>query len=208
MKRSPLVVAAVFACFSLAAVLAVLSGDVLRWRAEMERSDLRFAAGAPGRVTWHADTRVRSDVSRRLLALDDDLALRRALALWRSAAVGTGGSLADAVGRAQAATALQRAARGDVGRAERSLLMNAHGVLVVEVAARNRSRASLVLLRGLDDFREAVRLDPRNAAAKHNLELALRLLERAREAARRPGRAQRGGSVPRGAGQARPGSGF
>jgi hypothetical protein len=62
----------------LAVVLALAAHDALSWRSALSRGDARLVR-APASANWHASTLVPGDPTRSLLALGDDLALRRAV---------------------------------------------------------------------------------------------------------------------------------
>ena len=62
----------------LAVVLALAAHDALSWRSTLDRGDARLTS-RPASAQWRASTLLPGDPTRSLLALDDDLALRRAV---------------------------------------------------------------------------------------------------------------------------------
>jgi hypothetical protein len=202
---------AVLAALVLAAFLAVLAVDVLRWRGHLEEADVR-RAGSPGNTElWVAETVLPSDPARSLLALDDDVAVRAALQTFRLGRPGfparNQGELAV---RAQADLRLSDVARDDPGVDVRSRAEMLRGILALEEARVDQTTASAALRRSLTQLRRAIRLDDANSDAKYDLELVLRLI-RSTEEERPPGSREsrrRGGSQGQGAGSSREGAGF
>ena len=174
MRKSRLAAAAV--AILLAAALVLAAADVLRWRATMRRDDLAFRGGAS--PSWNGGGLLPFGLSRRLLAVGDDRALRQAVVLFRRAptarAVLESGPTHRA--RSDAELALARAAEQSRG-AQASQAQDLLGVLAFSDSTSGGAghRASPVE-RSIAAFEAAIRLDRDNESAKHNLELVLRLV--------------------------------
>jgi len=180
-----------------AAGAALLALDVRAWRDELATGDARFEAGAQEK--WHVDDRLPGSPASSLLAIGDDREAREAFARFRRAR-----SLSRDPLRRQEAEGMQ-------GQAERALARVAAG------SGPAAAQASVLLgVLGFDQpqgperavraFGQALRLDGDNAAAKFNLELALRVLAPAGE---RPGDGTgRGTGRSRGAGAGEEGQGY
>ena len=167
----------------LAVLAALLASDIRAWQSTL-RDDDALAASAPAAVTWNAPTHLGS-TAERLLGVGDDVAARRAIALYlRNAHVQArlDNARQVALERSRTEQALARVARSSTG-ARASLAETLLGVLVFNdvapstdpfepTAAIDMSQAQA----SVADFRDAVRTDPTNADAKYDLELALRLL--------------------------------
>ena len=158
---------------ALAAVLGVaalaLAHDVHAWRGAVASGDARFAAH-PATAAWEASTWLPHGLAPRVLAIDDDLDLRRA---------------------ERAFAAVDRTPRGlDGGRRAAQERASAEVALADIVAGGSPPQASragnlLGILAGstqtgpetaIATFDAAVRADLANTHAKHNLELVLRRL--------------------------------
>jgi hypothetical protein len=188
-----------------AAALAVglLAADVRGWRDEMRRDDARYALVRGSRPDWRADTLLPRGLSGRLVGVEPDAKLRRALVLFRR----TGGpespfGAQERQGERGAAEAalqpLAQAADTQLASQASDLL----GLLAFSDAGSGGRGGPTPAERALAQFQQAYRLDPGNEAAKTNLELVLRLLQ-ARGA--RPG--ANAGAGPRGTGRRGAGSG-
>ena len=176
-----------FACAALLLVLALLTAllasDVRAWPRTFRNDDAVLAA-APKVATWRPHTHL-SSLAERMLGVRDDVAARRALALYLEnvnipVRLDNAQQVALARGRAdQALAAVARSTRGARASQAETLL----GVLVfTDVGPSNdpfeettgidpdQAQASVT------DFEDAVRADPENELAKYDLELALRVL--------------------------------
>jgi len=194
----------------VAGVLLVLAADVLRWQDAMKDDG-------------HADTVVPFGAARRLLALDDDLALRNAVRLYR----GVAGQARDydptlvRRARIEAEVALADVASSQSG-SQASQADDLLGILAfADSTAGSDTSSPFGSLFGaatagtapsvegsVGAFQNAVLLDGNNAAAKYNLELVLRLLKASgRRAGGTPSAGPRGGGK-RGAGGGTPGRGY
>ena len=159
----------VFALLLLAAALGVslLALDVRTWGNELAMADARFETGS--QETWRVHEQLPGSPAAWLLAVDDDREAREALASFRRAHALTRDPLrrqeAEGV-RGQAERALARVAAGSgPAAAQASVLL---GVLGFD-QPRGPERAVQL-------FAQALRLDGGDAAAKFDLELALRVL--------------------------------
>ncbi len=206
MRTSRLVAAAV--TIALAAALLLVAADVRRWRTAMRSDDLAFRAGA--NPSWSGGELLPLGLSRRLLAVDDDRALRQAMVLFRRAPRARG-ALEPGFGRrarSDAEVSLAQAAERSRG-AQASQAQDLLGVLAFSDSTSGGAggRASPVE-RSIAAFETAIRLDRNNASAKYNLELVLRLIRaRGHRPNSGPSPGTRG-SGRRGAGSGTPGRGY
>jgi hypothetical protein len=206
-RPSRLILAA--AGFLVAGALLLLAADVVRWRDAIEQ----------GR---RAHATVPFGAARRLLALDDDLALRRAVLLYRGVA---------GQARAYDPTLVRRARIGaeialaEVGASQSgSQASQAYDLLGILAFADSTSGTDTSpfgsafggatagppapVEGSVRAFQNAVQLDRHNEAAKYNLELVLRLLKaHGQRAGGTPSAGPRGGGK-RGAGGGTPGRGY
>lgn len=197
------------AALLVAGVLLLLAADVVRWRDAIEHGR-RAHATVPG------------GAARRLLALDDDLALRRAVLLYRGVAGQARRYDPTLVRRARIGAEL---ALADVGASQSgSQASQADDLLGILAFADSTSGADTSpfgsvfggatagtpppVEGSVGAFQNAVQLDGRNEAAKYNLELVLRLLRaNGQRAGGTPSAGPRGGGK-RGAGGGTPGRGY
>jgi hypothetical protein len=197
----------VVALFAAAAVLTLLAADVLSWRGHLERTDLR--AGTGGTRVWTADTRLPGDPAAELLAVEDDVAFRRALHLFR---LGNPRRPArnqhDLNVRLAADSRLADVAESDASAHVRSRAAMLRGLLALETARGEPLRAETNLRRALSELRTAIRLDDRNTDAKYDLELVMRLLRTVEEESPGSSEAARSGTEGQGAGSSPSSSGF
>jgi len=200
-------VALALALFVLAALAAVAAHDLLSWRSALAHGDARLAAH-PGLARWQASTLLPGDPARAVLALDDDLTLRRAVRAFRVAEAtprGFDNGVAQTSSRSAAEVVLSDlAAHGSAAPASQAgdllgVLVARGGRVIGGVTADDRARAA---------FEAAIRRDPANEDAKYNLEL---LLRRTRATATRQGPGSGSGALGRGrrgAGSGTPGRGY
>ena len=183
MKRAALAFSAAVVLLALALLTALLAQDVRAWERAIRDDDAVLAA-APEAASWQPDTRLGS-LAEHGLGVGDDVAVRRAIRLFLTSVdipvrLDNAERVAVTRGRAeQELAAVARTSRGARASQAETLL----GVLVfTDVGPSNdpflettgvdpdQAQASLT------DFEDAVRTDPQNAAAKYDLELALRAL--------------------------------
>jgi hypothetical protein len=207
-KRMAIVGGGVLA-IAAAVALFVLALDVLRWRGHLDAADLRFAASSGDAAMWEPETVLPTGVSRSLLALEDDLAYRRAVQRFRVSRIGQPAREQNDVARKGRVEAeLARLDRTDGDERRRSLVANLQGAVAFEEARDDSGQAAVLLRRSLQSFRRAIARDPGNEDAKYNLELVLRLLERVENESGPGGGGERGDTRGSGAGAATAGSGY
>lgn len=197
---------AVVLLFAAALALAVLAADVARTERALEQGDARFGAVAGRGGMWEADTILPAGVARSVLGVDDDLAYRTAMQRFRlSRPRRPVEQFSQLAVRAGADRALARAAQDESDPRRRSSLHNLRGALALE-EARLGSDSAPPIRRAVTQFRLAAELDPGNADAQYNLELALRLL--ARSGTTSGGSGERASTPASGAGSGTSGSGY
>jgi hypothetical protein len=209
-KRAALLLGAA-ASLALAVALAFLATDVSRWSEAMNAGDARYRADPDEPGLWRPDELAPQRLARDVLALDDDLAYRRAVQHLRLARL-EGPSVTDpnlSLLRSDAQARLLEIVESDGDRTRRSAAANLMGVVaLVSLVAEEQDRAVL-LGAAIRSFRRAIALDPSNEDAKYNLELSL---QRGRELQLSEAAGGRdpapGGRGSRGAGTGDPGSGY
>jgi hypothetical protein len=165
-------------CALLAAVLGIFAADVSAWRSAFTRDDIRFRALPRHHDLWRPATVFPGDPAAALLGTQRNVRWREALQAFAATQTATGTQSATQ-GPALRATAQQRLlAQLDAAPTtpQRSEAANLLGVLVVTTPAGSDQRVLARLVkRGESYFKQAIALDPANAAAKENLELVLRI---------------------------------
>jgi hypothetical protein len=178
-RRALALVGAVLLLASAGALL-VLARDVRAWETRLEQDDLSFRH-APGRpALWQPEERFPGGAARRLLQIEDDLAFRNALRLFRLSRPRQLAYDRPALAalRGQAQVELIELGRHDPDAPRRSEAANLVGVLSLGVEGRESPTARATFLEsGIANFQTAVQLDDSNERAKYNLELALRRQE-------------------------------
>jgi hypothetical protein len=194
------------AALVLAALALLLARDVRAWNDGLARGD-RTYADTPRSATWEASTSLSGDPARRLVGIDDDLALRRAVRAF-AVAEATGRGFDNGVSRATARSAAEGALADVAATGSPRQASQANDLLGVLLAGGGRFAVSGPEDRQRAAFEAAVRADPTNADAKYNLELLLRR-DRPTGTREGPGRGSgsRGGGR-RGAGSGTPGRGY
>jgi hypothetical protein len=202
MRRQALLLAGATACGAASVLLALLSRDVGRWQQTLRVDDVAAAAGWRD-TAWSVNESLPFSPARAVLAVDDDVASRRAVALFRQAytrkpdvdRTARAGTL-----RVRAEAALAHEIRTDRNRRRASETANLLGILAfVDAAASPAKDASAD--RSILEFRNALQLDPRNDRAKANLELTYRQTSqsysvRGREQLQRAANAQASSAAP------------
>lgn len=197
------------ALVAAAAALTILATDVLRWRGHLERADMRYAAGTGAPRMWEPEGSWLPGATTTLLGVADDVELRQALQRFRLARVRQAPRTQQEVNlRSGVEAELARIGRGGGDPEQRSLAAVLRGALAFEEARTGAGQPTVFLRRSLTAFREAVRTDPVNEAAKYDVELVLRLLETVASDASGGTGAQRGNVTARGAGAGSSGTGF
>jgi len=191
----------------LATVLVLAAHDALSWRSALRRGDHRLAT-APASARWRAAPLLPGDPARTLLALGDDLALRRAVRAFLVAEAtpyGFDNGVNQTRVRSGAEIVLSDlAANGKAAHASQAgdllgVLVAKAGRVTGGITADDRARSA---------FEAAVRRDPSNTDAKYNLEL---LLRRTKATTTRQGPGSGSGALAhgrRGAGAGTPGKGY
>jgi len=159
----------------LAVVLALAGRDVLAWRGQTKRAEVGVAQFSHDLGIWQPHTLLPTAASRWLLGTGDDVAFGRALQRFQilrqngdtSLNAGNGLPLADT--ELKLDQIVHSHDRIDVrGRAQQL-----HAILLFDQLQLQGIDAKTVLERSIADFQAAVRLDPRNATAKYDLEVLL-----------------------------------
>lgn len=178
-RRERGAVAAAVVAIPIAIVLAVLAVDVLRTPGWIGEDDTRFqSAPVRGSGLWNEPGVLATRVRVRTLGIEDDLAYRRTLALFKRLRPGEADQLDDPEkedrwAKLQFDLTTQSRENPDVER--RSELQNLTGVvLLARYLYASPDQRSALLTNSIGAFRTAVELDPQNDDAKVNLELALR----------------------------------
>jgi hypothetical protein len=201
-------VTAAIALVLAAVVCGLAAHDVLAWRSAIAQGDARLRSQHPARAYWKANAVLPGDPARSMLALDDDLALRRGVHAF-VAAIGTPRGYDNGATRTRVRSGAEvllgdLAAQADAKAASQAdnllgVLVAGSGVVTGGITADDRARAS---------FEAAIRRDSTNEAAKYNLEL---LLRRTRAQGTRQGPGSGSGALGhgrRGAGSGTPGRGY
>jgi hypothetical protein len=160
------------------AALIVFALDVLRWDRQLAAQDVDFRAVPEQARYTEPSGMLPFAIAERALAAKDDLAFRQQLEAFVRARPGV---VPDATQyeqlRGELQVELARLSRVDSDRGRRSRAANMVGVLALDPQlAPTVYEEYLRLVQGaIDAFRYAAELDPANAEAKRNLELALRI---------------------------------
>lgn len=176
----------------LAVTLLFAMANVHRWQRALTRGDARFQAAPPEQQSestsgipvplarWQTPSGYAAGLTERMLGLRDDLAFRRALALYRAANPNPNeqSQFNDdpelPAKRIKAQQALTAVSKSDPDPRIRSRATNMLGILArtgPTPVNPQQQRAEILTTIGL--FRSAIKLDPDNADAKLNLELVL-----------------------------------
>jgi hypothetical protein len=201
---------AALACVVVGAGLLLLALDVARARAAFRDDDVRYRA-TPESTLWQPAEAVPGGVARRLLGVDDDILIRRAIRGVRVSHPETPGLTDPAyiASRNEATAWLTDIVQGDDEPARRSRAANLLGTLSFADAISDYENRGKLLASAAGRFRQAIALDPSNAEAKFNLETALSSA-RGLELSESGGgtNPSPGGKGSRGAGAGDPGSGY
>lgn len=170
-RRRVLLLATAVACVAGSVLLTLLAADVQTWQRTLRDDDVAALDGA-GSARWQADTTLPFGAARRVLAVDDDIAFRRAVTLFRRAqAPAQIDRTAPTDVRVTAQAALARIVHSDRDRRRASAAANLLGVLALIDATSGTTGSATPIERSVFELQEAVRLDPDNEQAKANLEL-------------------------------------
>jgi hypothetical protein len=173
--RNVLGAVAVVALVAGAAVLVAFAADALRWDRAMRDDDVAYAAGAD--ATWAPSTLLPAGVSRSVLGLGDDVEFRGAVdQFWKSEPRAPLQAFTDVTRRTSAERRIARLQEREDSPSRRSVLATLRGAYLVEEARNSPVQRHVFLRRAIEQFERAARLDPGNADARFDLELALKLL--------------------------------
>ena len=179
MTRGRLIGGAAALSVPVAVALALLALDVLRWDRSLESQDVRFSALPAQSAFSQPPSLLPGRLAERFLGGGDDLAFRATLSRFarvrpRFAATYTDQRLQL---RTETQLELERLSLTDDDRARRSRTANMSGVVALDpnVAPSDPDELANLIAAAVAAFRNAVEIDPSNADAKHNLELALRI---------------------------------
>ena len=130
-------------------------------------------------MTWDADTLLPVGISRGVLGLGDDVTFRNAVQrFWLSKPRDPLREFGDVTRRSGAERELARLGENDPNAERRAVVLTMRGALLLEEARNTTTQRQVFVRRAIEQFRNAVVLDPANADAMYNLELALKLLRR------------------------------
>lgn len=165
-------------CLCAATAAALLASDIRAWQAAVHAADTE-GVGNPARSVPSAGEILPFHLARSLLGLEDDIALRRTLVLFRGGYSGIPSrdqSTSGAEARAEAEAALGRVIREEGDGRRAAAAANLLGVLVFVDSLSGVGQAPAPVEQSVVEFQNAIRLDPGNGDAKANLELALGVL--------------------------------
>ena len=204
---SRLVAGAAVLALAFAALLTVFALDVLRWSRSLEAQDVRLLAAPTQTRFSDPPTVVPFGGTEHVLGASDDLAFRRQLQGFARVRPGANFTAPLLALRSETQLGLAGLARTDPDSRRRSRAANMIGVIALNesLAPRDADALASLITGAISSFRNAVEIDPANADAKTNLELALRIAKAA----------SLGGDAPSGgrnrgerAGLGQPGSGY
>jgi hypothetical protein len=190
-------------------LLLLVAVDARAWSDAVRDDDAVFRV-TPKEATWSPDERAPFGLTRRVLAIDDDLALRRAIERFQLARLQSSffnPSAALQASKARAQIALAAVERGAPHARDRSIAANLLGVLAFQEARGDPLNAARAIQRAALAFRRAILADGSNEDAKANLELIVRL-QQANNALRRQQNGVFGNARGNGTGAGRGGSGY
>jgi hypothetical protein len=172
--------AAAVVCVVLAGVLVLLAVDVLRVPGRIAAEDSHYA-GAPlrQRDLWDNVSFLPWRPAERILDVGDDLAYRKVI--WAVRRVPTAAQIQGPnqpvleARRGQAVIAVAERVPQEKDLRRQAQLLNLNGVFIFQrIATYTAFDHDRLLREAIGNFRSAVRIDPSNADARANLELAVR----------------------------------
>ena len=167
--------ALVAALVASAVILVALAADLLRWDRTMRDDDIAYAAHAD--ASWMPSTLLPAGITRTALGLEDDVELRGAVdQFWKSDPRAPLQVFTDVTRRTAAERRLARLMETEERPERRSVLATLRGAFLLEEARNSPVQRHVFLRRAIEQFERAAELDPGNADAVYNLELALKLL--------------------------------
>jgi len=155
-----------------AAVLALLAADVAGARSALRHGDTAFPSRAAD-ASWSDRSATFGGLARDLLGIGDDIRYRQALQLYRSIPSSAGSfdnGQSRRIARGIAQAALSRVEQGDRNPTRASRAATLLALLALSGGGAGASDQAL------EELQNAVRLDGKNADAKFDLELLLRML--------------------------------
>lgn len=168
----PLRIGAALVCVAVATLLVLFAIDVHAWSSRLPTDDLRFKRDAMARDLWQPHEIL--PFSHRILAIDDDLAYRRALREFRlSRTTEPVSSRAIGAHRIAAQIALTDVVDANHNPRIRSQVDNLLGVLAFGLGSQDIAERRAFFNNAITAFRNAVVFDPTNDDAFFNLEFAL-----------------------------------
>ena len=200
---------AAVAALAAGAIVLLLALDVGRWQTTMARGDVRFKTAPTRPDLWQANEILPLHISKRLLAVGDDIVYRemlRSFWLGRPHANKWAETNVDRL-RSEATVSLANFIRTSHNPQRKSQAANLLGIIGLGLAASDDPGQRLrFLLFASKSFRGALTYDQNNEDAKFNLELTLRLLRQ--QPTTTGGGAAHGPGRGGGAALAQPGSGY
>jgi hypothetical protein len=175
LHRRTALLAGALACFTLAAVLVLVAVDASRWTDALRTGDVRYQLTPEEEGLWEARELAPLGIAEGLLGVEDDVAFRRAVRSLRLARL-EDGTVSDpelALRRNEAQAGLEAISTGRGDRARRSRAAGLLGVLGIARLASETQNRDALLETTVASLHYALDLDPENAEAKFNLELAL-----------------------------------
>jgi len=167
--------ALVAALVASAVILVALAADLLRWDRTMRDDDIAYAAHAD--ASWMPSTLLPAGITRTALGLEDDVELRGAVdQFWKSDPRAPLQVFTDVTRRTAAERRLARLIETEERPERRSMLATLRGAFLLEEARNSPVQRHVFLRRAIEQFERAAELDPGNADAVYDLELALKLL--------------------------------
>lgn len=209
--RRALLVAAALGAFAIATFAALVASDVLRWESAFSSGDALYRADPERAHLWAPPDVAPFRVGEAILDVRDDLEIRWALQAVRLSDL-EGSSVTDprlAIQRGEAHGRLSAILEEDGDASRRSSAANLLGIMSIVATTGGTSPEQVDILKAaVSYFATAIDLDPSNDDAKHNLELAYQRARDARITEAIGSKPAPGGKGSRGAGAARPGSGY
>jgi hypothetical protein len=175
LHRRTRLVAGALACFAAAAFFFLLAADVASWRKDLRAGDVRYLVAPDEEGLWEPDERVPLGLAATVSGVGDDVEFRRAVRSLRLARL-EDATISDpqlALLRNDALARLEAISTEDGDRKRRSRAAGLLGVLgLARLASETQDRVA-ILESTIASLHYALALDPENADAKFNLELAL-----------------------------------
>ena len=162
---------------AVAVLVALFAADLRSWQSAVAAGDARYSQNN-ATASWSVSAFLPADLSRSLLGLSDDLALRRAaqqFAVVRFLGNGVDNGYSESQRRAALELRLTNLSNGNDRHVD-SIIDNMLGILAYQDSQTSGPSAPAPIDRSVNDFEAAVELDPSNEDAKYNLEWLRRKL--------------------------------